>query len=112
MGGFGHDLTRKLLANNEHIVVDCTRPGGFGACQEKLDATREALARAGGGAATPVVGGEAMASSASNTAGALVRGIDPETIGSVIDLKENILYGNFEYFLEPEKLLELGSAEV
>ena len=112
MGGFGHDLKRKILGNNAHIVVDVTRPGGFGDWQDKLAITREALAKAGGGAATPVVGGEAMASSSSNTAGALVRGVDPETIGTVIDLKDNIEVGSFDYFTDPEKLLELGPDEV
>jgi lipoprotein-releasing system permease protein len=111
MGGFGHDLKRKILGNNAHIVVDVTRPGGFGDWDDKLTAVRVALARTGG-AATPVVGGEAMASSASNTAGALVRGIDPDTIGTVIDLKDNIEVGKFEYFLHPAKLLELGPEEV
>ena len=112
MGGFGHDLKRKILGNNAHIVVDVTRPGGFGDWEPKLKAVREALAKSGGGAATPVAGGEAMGSSASNTAGALVRGIDPETIGDVIDLKTNIEVGSFEYFAHPEKLLDLGPDEV
>ena len=112
MGGFGHDLKRKILGNNAHIVVDVTRPGGFGDWEEKLTVTRAALARAGGGAATPVVGGEAMASSSSNTAGALVRGVDPETIGSVIDLIENVEVGSFDYFTHPEKLLDLGPEEI
>ncbi|MFT3766191.1 MAG: ABC transporter permease [Minicystis sp.] len=115
MGGFGHDLKRKILGNNAHIVVDVDRPGGFGDWEDKLTAVRVALAKQGGGAATPVVGGEAMASSSSNTAGALVRGIDPETIGTVIDLKKNIEesgVGKFDYFEHPEKLLELGPSEV
>lgn len=115
MGGFGHDLKRKIHGNNAHIVVDVDRPGGFGGWEEKLADVREALAKAGGGEATPVVGGEAMASSTSNTAGALVRGIDPETIGKVINLVRNIEeagVGKFEYFEHPEKLLELGPSEV
>jgi lipoprotein-releasing system permease protein len=112
MGGFGHDLKRKILGNNAHIIVDVTRPGGFGDWETKLARVRTALARQGGGAATPVVGGEAMGSSASNTAGALVRGIDPDTIGQVIDLKENIEVGKFEYFEHPELLLDLGPDEV
>ncbi|APR74930.1 Lipoprotein releasing system transmembrane protein LolC [Minicystis rosea] len=115
MGGFGHDLKRKILGNNAHIVVDIDRPGGFGEWEDKLTKVRVALAKKGGGAATPVVGGEAMASSASNTAGALVRGIDPDTIGTVIDLKKNIEesgVGKFTYFEHPEKLLELGASEV
>ena len=49
-----------------------------------------------------MVGGEAMASSSSNTAGALVRGIDPDTIGTVIDLKDNIEVGKFEYFTDQQ----------
>ena len=112
MGGFGHDLKRKILGNNAHVVVDVTRPGGFGDWEPKLALVRAALARTGGGSATPVAGGEAMGSSASNTAGALVRGIDPETIGDVIDLKTNIEVGSFEYFAHPEKLLDLGPDEV
>lgn len=112
MGGFGHDLKRKILGNNAHIVVDVTRTGGFGDWETKLARVRQGLAKSGGGAATPVVGGEAMGSSASNTAGALVRGIDLDTIGQVIDLKENIEVGKFEYFEHPEKLLELGPDEV
>jgi lipoprotein-releasing system permease protein len=112
MGGFGHDLKRKILGNNAHVVVDVTRPGGFGDWEPKLKTVRDALAKTGGGSATPVAGGEAMGSSASNTAGALVRGIDPETIGDVIDLKNNIEVGSFEYFAHPEKLLDLGPDEV
>ncbi len=41
-------------------------------------------------AATPVVQGEVMASSASNLAGVIVHGVDPATIGNVIDLRKNI----------------------
>jgi lipoprotein-releasing system permease protein len=111
MGGFGHDLKRKILGNNAHIVVDVTRPGGFGDWETKLDSVRVALAPQGG-AATPVVAGDAMGSSASNTAGALVRGIDPETIGQVIDLKQNIEVGKFEYLTSPEKLAALPPDEV
>ena len=48
------------------------------------------LCAADGGKATPVAGGDAMGSSASNTAGTLVRGIDPKTICDVIDLEKNI----------------------
>jgi lipoprotein-releasing system permease protein len=111
MGGFGHDLKRKILGNNAHMVIDVTRPGGFGDYQEKLDDVRLALAPRGG-AATPVVAGEAMGSSASNTAGALVRGVDLDTIGQVIDLKDNIEVGKFEYLTSPEKLTDLPPDEV
>lgn len=112
MGGFGHDLKRKILANHAHVMVDATRPGGFTDWRDRLGEVRAVLAQRGGGAATPVVGGDAMASSASNTAGALVRGVDPETIGDVIDLKSNITVGQFDYFVHPERLLDMGPDEV
>ena len=51
MGGFGHDLKRKILGNNAHIVVDVDRPGGFGDWEQKLAEVRVALHKAGGGAA-------------------------------------------------------------
>ena len=114
MGGFGHDLKRKILGNNVRTSSSTSRgPGGFGDWHSRLGrAVRDALAKTGGGAATPVAGGEAMGSSASNTAGALVRGIDPDTIGDVIDLKENLEVGKFDYLIHPEKLVELPADEV
>ena len=111
MGGFGADLKRKILNNNAHIIVDVTRPGGISNWEPKLEAVRAAIGTHGG-KATPVVGGDAMGSSASNTAGALVRGIDPETIGQVIDLEKNIEVGRFEYLSDPAKLAELPAEEV
>jgi lipoprotein-releasing system permease protein len=106
MGGFGADLKRKILGNNAHIVVDAGRPGGFDDWEDKLDKLRLGIA-AQGGAATPVVTGDAMGSSASNTAGVLVRGIDTNTIATVIDLKQNIEFGKFEYLDDPETLADL-----
>ncbi len=111
MGGFGADLKRKILGNNAHMVVDVSRPGGFGDWDDKLTQVRVALAPYGA-AATPVVAGEAMGSSASNTAGALVRGIDPDTIGQVIDLAKNIEVGSFDYLRDPEKLTSLPPEEI
>ncbi len=110
MGGFGHDLKRKILGNNAHVVVDSTRTGGFGDWEPKLDAVRIALASQGG-AATPVVAGEAMGSSSSNTAGVLVRGIDINSIGQVIDIRDNLEVGQLEYLATPEKLVELPATE-
>jgi lipoprotein-releasing system permease protein len=62
-------------------------------------------------AATPVAGGEAMASSSSNTAGVLLRGIDPVTIGTVIDLQKNIEIGRFEFLTDPKRLAQLAPDE-
>jgi lipoprotein-releasing system permease protein len=109
MGGFGQDLKRKILGNNAHITVDTQDKGGFGDWEPVLRAAR--LAR-GVAAATPVVSGEAMASSPANTAGTMVRGVDPGSIGSVIDLRKNIEVGEFDYLVDPSKLLHLSPDEV
>ncbi len=53
-----------------------------------------------------------MISSPSNLAGVIVRGVDPASIGNVIDLVKNIEVGKFEYLEYPEKLLTLPPDEV
>jgi lipoprotein-releasing system permease protein len=109
MGGFGADLKAKILGNNSHISIDSAgNSSGFGNWDQMLDAVR---LTPGVRAATPVVAGEAMASSQSNTAGVLIRGVDPESIGQVIDLVDNIEVGRFEYLTNPSALTELSEDE-
>jgi lipoprotein-releasing system permease protein len=48
-----------------------------------------------------------MASSTSNTAGVILRGVDPDTVGQVIDLVKNVEVGNFDYLRHPAVLLDL-----
>jgi lipoprotein-releasing system permease protein len=109
MGGFGQDLKRKILGNNAHITVDLPgRHGGIDDWQPLLEAVRRVP---GVAAATPVVAGEAAASSNASTAGVLVRGIDPAGIGDVIDLAKNIEYGRLEYLTDEEKLGRLPPDE-
>jgi lipoprotein-releasing system permease protein len=104
MGGFGADLKRKILGNNAHIRIDTTAVGGFDGVDDVLRDVR--LVR-GVHAATPVVGGEAMASSSSNTAGVLLRGVEPDSIVHVIDLQNNIEVGKLEYLQKTDKLADL-----
>ncbi len=110
MGGFGHDLKGKILGNNAHVVVDPKRPGGFGEYDAALEGLRAAVGP--NGAATPVVAGDAMSQSATNTAGVLVRGIDAESIGKVIDLQRNIEVGRFAYLTDEDALANIPAGEV
>lgn len=109
MGGFGQDLKRKILGNNAHIMIDTQDKSGFDDWNDTLMRVR---ATPGVEAATPVVSGEAMASSHTNTSGVMVRGIDQESIGNVIDLKKNIEVGKFDYLVDPDKLTRLPADEV
>jgi lipoprotein-releasing system permease protein len=108
MGGFGADLKHKILGNNAHVKIESKRVGGFEHWRDLLDDMR--LVK-GVRAATPVASGEAMASSSSNTAGVILRGIDTTTIGTVIDLLQNIEVGKFEYLDDPKKLANLPPDE-
>ncbi len=87
MGGFSADLKRKILGNNAHIVIDTTSQSPWNDSATLLERVQKVP---GVVAATPVVQGEVMVSSASNLAGVIVQGIDPAGIGNVIDLRNNI----------------------
>jgi lipoprotein-releasing system permease protein len=108
MGGFGADLKHKILGNNAHVKIEATNGGGFKNYRDLLDDVRKLP---GVKAATPVAGGEAMASSSSNTAGVLLRGIDPKTIGDVINLVKNIEVGRWEYITDWKRLADLPPDE-
>jgi lipoprotein-releasing system permease protein len=109
MGGFSQDLKRKILGNNAHIVIDTQSASPWGDYDTVLLKVR---AVPGVVAATPVVHGEVMISSPSNLAGVIVRGIDPGSIGSVIELPNDIEVGKFDYLEHPEKLRRLPADEV
>ncbi len=109
MGGFSADLKRKILGNNAHIVIDTESRAAFEGWEAVVQGARAVPGVSG---ATPVVQGEVMVQSASNLAGVIVRGVDPESIGNVIDLKANIEVGRFEYLSDPDKLRRLPADEV
>ena len=107
MGGFRNDLKRKILGNNAHVVVD-REHGTFGDWEGTLARVRDVPNVVG---AAPYVGGEVMVTSASNLAGAVLRGIDPEAVDAVVDLRRNLTRGSLDYLLEPARLLDLPAEE-
>src|SRR5580698_5082724 len=114
MGGFSADLKSKILGNNAHIVVDTTSQSAWGDYEPTLDRVRAVGGVLG---ATPVAKGEVMVSSASNLAGVIVHGIDPATIGSVIDLRKNVeapvhVEDKLAYLENPDLLTHISPDEV
>lgn len=103
-GGFGADLKSKILNNNAQIRVAQKDAGGFEYWREVLDNVRLVPGVQG---ATPVVTGEVMASSPTNTAGMIVRGVETSSVGSVIDIPQHLEVGSFQYLDDPEALLSL-----
>jgi lipoprotein-releasing system permease protein len=108
MSGFEHDLKRKILGNNAHVVV--TMPDRRFTDYARV---RDQLARLPGViGATPYAVEEMMIASQTNMAGVVVKGIDPATVGQVTDLVRNTDVGGLEYLLEPAKLRGLGGPPI
>jgi lipoprotein-releasing system permease protein len=108
MGGFRQDLKRKILGNNAHIVVD--RPDGKLSDYERLSETVRGVPGVRG--VSPYVSGEVMISSASNLAGAVLRGIDLEHIGEVSELPRNMRIGSLTFLKDPSKLKGLPASQL
>lgn len=101
MGGFGADLKNKILDNNANIRIESPDAGGFEYWREILDEVR---VTSGVTAATPVAGGEVMASSTTTTAGVQLRGIVTQSFGAVVNVPQHMEVGSFDYLDEPLKL--------
>jgi lipoprotein-releasing system permease protein len=109
MGGFGADLKRKILGSNAHIRIENGQLGGFENWQQTLEVARRVPGVKG---VTPIATGEVMISSTSNTAGVLMKGIDPKSIGSVIELLGNLEVGQFKYLDDTKALADLPATEI
>jgi lipoprotein-releasing system permease protein len=101
MSGFEADLKHKILGHNAHGMVLT-----FG--QNELDdwrGTREkVLGVKGVAGATPFLYNEVMLSAGQNLTGAILKGIDVETVGTVTELPANIEDGKLEWLHEPEAI--------
>ncbi|MCB9619041.1 MAG: ABC transporter permease [Sandaracinus sp.] len=108
MGGFRDDLKQKILGNQAHVVVDRENATfeGWSAVLDEVTGSTDEIA-----GASPYVSGEVMVTSATNMAGAVLRGIDPDTVGSVTDLERNLTRGRLDYLRHPEQLLNLPAEE-
>ena len=107
MGGFRNDLKRKILGNNAHIVVD--RPEGEIAHYEALAKLVRGVSGVRG--VSPYLSGEVMISSASNLAGAVLRGIDVDHVGEVSELPLNMRVGKLAYLKDPAQIKSAPSSQ-
>src|SRR5439155_254970 len=89
MTGFEQDLRDKILGMNPHIVV-VSYGGPLAGDPSLVERTR---AVAGVVAAEPFVYGQAMLAVGRSAAGVVVRGIDPQMAGAVVDLERHLESG-------------------
>ncbi len=101
MSGFEADLKRKILGHNAHGMVLTYGQGEFDAWQ----GTREkVLGVRGVAGATPFLYNEVMLSAGQNLTGAILKGIDVDTVGTVTDLPRNVEDGKLEWLRRPEEI--------
>jgi lipoprotein-releasing system permease protein len=99
MSGFEADLKHKILGHNAHGMVLTYGQGEF----DNWQGTRQkVLSVKGVTGATPFLYNEVMLSAGQNLTGAILKGIDVDTVGTVTDLPRNIEEGKLEWLLHPE----------
>jgi len=105
MSGFEADLKRKILGHQSHGIVMT-----YG--QNELEGwprvREQVLAVPGVTGATPFLYGEVMVSSGQNLTGAVVKGIDARTIGTVTDLPASVEDGDLAWLRDPARIARSG----
>lgn len=90
MNGFQDDLRNRILGITSHVIV-----GSFnGVFSDYPGLMKEIEKEPGVVAATPFIHAQVMISSGKQVAGALLRGVDPQTAAKVINIQDNMIRGN------------------
>ncbi len=90
MNGFRADLMGKILGVNSHaLVLNYGGPfKGYRSIMQKVNGVPNVVG------STPFIYGQVMVNHAGNVSGAVLRGIDPETVGQVLGIKQMIKQGS------------------
>jgi len=92
MNGFREDLMKKILGVNSHLLI-LSYKGGISDTERVI---QEALEVDGVLSATAVVYSQVMIKNYGNISGAVLRGIDPATVGTVIEIDSMIRGGSVD----------------
>jgi lipoprotein-releasing system permease protein len=96
MNGFREDLMRKILGVNSHVLILSYK----GNIEDNTSIMDKALEVDGVIAATPFVYSQVMIKHFANVSGAVLRGLDPETAGKVINIDAMIKDGSLDVLRE------------
>ena len=97
MNGFREDLMKKILGVNSHLLI-LSYKGGISDTERVI---QKALEVDGVLSATPLVYSQVMIKNYGNISGAVLRGIDPATVGTVIDIDSMIRGGSVDLLKDP-----------
>ena len=92
MNGFREDLMNKILGVNSHLLIMSYRGG----IEDTEPVIKKALEVDGVLSATPFIYSQVMIKNAGNISGAILRGLDPATAGTVINIESMIEGGSLE----------------
>jgi lipoprotein-releasing system permease protein len=101
MSGFEADLKHKILGHNAHGMVLTYGQDEFG---DWRGIRGKVLGVQGVAGATPFLYNEVMLSAGQNLTGAILKGIDVETVGTVTDLPNNVEDGDLRWLRTPEAI--------
>jgi len=92
MTGFSENLRDKILGINAHVIVGSLEKG-FADYDRLVETTRSV---SGVKSATPFIYSEVILSSPGGAKGAVLRGIDPQSAGSVLSIGEDLKKGTIQ----------------
>ena len=108
MSGFEADLKHKILGHNAHGMV---LTYGQDAFQDWRPTRQKVLGVRGVAGATPFLYNEVMLSAGGNLTGAILKGIDLDTVGTVTDLPRNVEDGKLEWLRAPADIPRPGRGD-
>jgi lipoprotein-releasing system permease protein len=101
MSGFEADLKHKILGHNAHGMVLTYGQNEF---DDWRGTRQKVLGVKGVVGATPFLYNEVMLSAGQNLTGAILKGIDVDTVGTVTDLPRNVEEGKLDWLRHPEQI--------
>jgi lipoprotein-releasing system permease protein len=108
MSGFSQDLKKKVLGHTSHGMLLTYGQDDFGDWRQIRAKTLKVPGVVG---ATPFTYGEVMVSSGQNLTGAIIKGTDVASVGTVIDLPEKMTAGKLAWLAHPEEIPRPEKAE-
>ncbi len=105
MNGFRQELLSRILGLNGHVSLHgpMEQLSDF----DSLAAMVRALPRVS--RVVPTISGQVMATSVSNATGAVVRGLFPSDLSSLIQLTNNIKFGSIDNFIDHHGVVMIGT---
>ncbi len=108
MNGFSSDLRSKIMGTNAHLLI--LKYGNdysdYPKIIRQLDKIPDIVGK------TPFVLNEVMVSSQDNLSGAVIKGIDSDTVGQVTTLPQTIIEGDLKYLQHPEQMVSLHKNDI